>query len=261
MADPDAPDPDAPAPDTASRWRLLGLVVPALDAQAGWRRRKRAMGDAEIEADVAMLHRVPAAIEAWSEGNVRVSRAGVVVADGPLRRLARVGGGWWADPDALTPLLEPHLLGPGGFDSAIVLYPADGTPELSPAWGYTWGEVGTLGGTGVSSIVSGDWRRWASMDDPEHGFVHEWLHQVEAIYRRLGVGEDDLPGLHDVADRRTARADAPDRMESYVEFERRTGSWRPWYRDYMTGTVGPSADEAPRVRGLTRERWLLRPDP
>jgi len=254
-------DATAPVPDAASRWRLLLLVVPALDARAGWSRRRRAMGDAEVEADLAMLGRVPAAIEAWSEGNVRVTRAQVVLADGPLRRLARVGSGWWADPDALAPLLEPHLLGQGGFDSAIVLYPADGTPELSPAWGYTWGEVGFLGGTGVSSIVSGDWPRWASTADPEHGFVHEWLHQVEAVYRRLGVEEDDLPGLHDVADRRTTRADAPDRAESYVEFERRTGSWRPWYRDYMTGTVGPRADEAPRLRGLTRERWLRRADP
>ncbi len=247
--------------DTASRWRLLFLVVPALDARAGWRRRRRAMGDAEIEADLAMLGRVPAAIEAWSEGNVKVSRSLVVVADGPLRRLARVGGGWWADPDALAPLLEPHLGVPGGWDSAIVLYPADGTLELAPAWGYTWGEVGSLGGVGVSSIASGDWPRWPSMVDPEHGFVHEWLHQVEAVYRRLGIREDDLPGLHDVADRRTTRADAPDRTETYVEFERRTGSWRPWYRDLMTGTVGPKDGEAPRVRGLTRERWLRRPNP
>ena len=254
-------DSSTPASGAASRWRMLGLVVPALDARAGWRHRRRAMGDAEVEACLAMLGRVPAAIEAWSEGNVRVARAHVVVAHGPLRRLARVGGGWWADPDALAPLLEPQLGLPGDFDSAIVLYPADGTPELSPAWGYTWGEVGFLGGAGVSSIASGDWPRWASMADAEHGFVHEWLHQVEAVYRRLGVGEDDLPGLHDVADRRTTRADAPDRSESYVEFERRTGSWRPWYRDYMTGTVGPRADEAPRVRGLTRERWLRRPDP
>lgn len=255
-------DPILPAPGTAaSRWRLLGLVVPALDARAGWSRRRRVMGGAEVEADLAMLRRVPAAIEAWSEGNVRVSRAEVVVAGGPLRGLARVGGGWWADPDALAPLLEPHLGSPGDFDSVIVLYPADATPELSPAWGYTWGEVGSLGGTGVSSIVSGDWPRWASIADPEHGFVHEWLHQVESVYRRLGVGEGDLPGLHDVADRRTARADAPDRTETYVEFERRTGSWRPWYRDLMTGTVGPKSGEAPRVRGLTGERWLLRPNP
>ncbi len=250
-----------PDPGTASRWRLLFLVVPALDARAGWRRRRRAMGDAEIEADLAMLRRVPAAIEAWSDGNVKVSRSDAVVADGPLRRLARVGGGWWADPDALAPLLEPHLGVPGAWDSALVLYPADGTPELAPAWGFTWGEVGILGGVGVSSIVSGDWPRWPSMTDPEHGFVHEWLHQVEAVYRRLGIREDDLPGLHDVADRRTSRPDAPDRSETYVEFERRTGSWRPWYRDLMTGTVGPKDGEPRRVRGLTRERWLRRPNP
>jgi hypothetical protein len=254
-------EPAAHVPHTASHWRLLFLVVPALDARAGWSRRRRAMGDAEVEADLAMLGRVPAAIESWSEGNVRVARTGAVVADGPLRRLARVGGGWWADPDSLAPLLEPHLGVPGACDSVIALYPADGTPELSPAWGYTWGEVAFLGGTGVSSIASGDWPRWPTMTDPEHGFVHEWLHQVEAVYRRLGIGEDDLPGLHDVADRRTTRADAPDRSESYVEFERRTGSWRPWYRDVMTGTVGPKAGESRRVRGLTSERWLRRPNP
>jgi hypothetical protein len=250
-----------PDPDTASCWRLLFLVVPVLDARAGWRRRRRAMGDAEIEADLAMLRRVPAAIEAWSEGNVNVSRSHVVVADVPLRRLARVGGGWWADPVALAPLLEPHFEVPGAWDSAIVVYPADGTPELTPAWGFTWGEVGILGGVGFSSIVSGDWPRWPSMVDPEHGFVHEWLHQVEAVYRGLGIGEDDLPNLHDVADRRTTRPDTPDWAETYVEFERRTGSWRPWYRDLMTGTVGPKDGETRRVRGLTRERWLRRPNP
>ncbi len=250
-----------PAGDPASRWRLRFLVVPALDARAGWSRRRRAMGDDEIAADLAMLDRVPAAIEAWSEGNVRVAAEPAIVADGPLRHLARVGGGWWADPSGLAPLLEPHLGRPGEFDSAIVLWPADGTRELAPAWGYTWGQVDFLGGTGVSSIASGDWPRWPTMVDAEHGFVHEWLHQVESVYRGLGIGEHDLPSLHDVADRRTTRLDAPDRSETYVEHERRTGSWRPWYRDLMTGTVGPKSGEAPRVRGLTRERWLRRRNP
>lgn len=97
------------------------------------------------------------------------------------------------------------------------------------------------------------------MEDAEHGFVHEWLHQVEAVYRDLGLSVDQLPTLHDVADRRTTRSDAPDRVETYVEHERRTRSWRPWYRDYMTGTVGPKAGEAPAVRGLTPDRWARRP--
>ena len=219
------------------------------------------MSDEEVAADLAMLGGVPAAIEAWSEGNVQIARSHAIVADGPLRRLARVGAGWWADPDALAPLLEPHLERTGEFDSVIVLWPADGTRQLAPAWGYTWGQVASLGGTGVSAIASGDWPRWPSMADAEHGFVHEWLHQVESVYRGLGITEDDLPGLHDVADRRTTRVDAPDRSETYVQHERRTGSWRPWYRDLMTGTVGPRADEAARVRGLTRERWLRRPNP
>ena len=117
-----------PAGDPASRWRLLFLVVPALDARAGWSRRRRVMGDDEIAANLAMLDRVPAAIEAWSEGNVRISSAAATVADGALRHLARVGGGWWADPAGLAPLLEPHLGRSGEFDSAIVLWPADGTP-------------------------------------------------------------------------------------------------------------------------------------
>ena len=247
-----------PAGGPASHWRLLFLVVPALDARAGWSRRRRAMGDDEIAANLAMLDRVPAAIEAWSEGNVRVSSAAATVADGALRHLARVGGGWWADPAGLAALLEPRLERPGAFDSAVVIWPADGTRELAPAWGYTWGQVDFLGGTGVSSIASGDWPRWPTMVDAEHGFVHEWLHQVESVYRGLGIREDDLPSLHDVADRRTTRLDAPDRSETYVEHERRTGSWRPWYRDYMTGTVGPKSGEALRVRGLTAERWLRR---
>ena len=120
--------------------------------------------------------------------------------------------------------------------------------------------MGLLGGAGFSAIVSDPWPGWATIEDPAHGFVHEWLHQVEAVYRGLGLSEDALPSLHDVADRRTTRPDAPDRVETYVEHERRTGSWRPWYRDFMTGTVGPRSDQVPRVRGLTRERWQQRPN-
>jgi hypothetical protein len=250
----------APADRPASRWRFLGVVAPALDARAGWLggRRRRSMSAAELDACASMLRALPAVVSDWSDGNAALD-AEVVVADAPLRRLARVGPGWWADPGAAEALLAPHLGAPR--DSILLLYPSDGSPAMRHAWGYTWGEVGLLGGAGFSAIVSDPWPGWATIEDPAHGFVHEWLHQVEAVYRRLGIGEDDLPGLHDVADRRTTRPDAPDRAETYVEHERRTGSWRPWYRDYMTGTVGASSGEGPRVRGLTRGRWLRRPNP
>jgi len=244
----------------ASRWRFLGVVAPGLDARAGFlgTRHRRTMADAEVDACTAILHTLPGVVAEWSDHNVGLE-VEVVVADRPLERLARVGGGWWADPGTAADLLGPHLDTPR--DSVLLLYPSDGDPALRGAWGYTWGEVGLLGGAGFSAIVSDPWPGWATIEDPAHGFVHEWLHQVEAVYRRLGLTDHDLPSLHDVADRRTTRAQAADRHETYVEHERRTGSWRPWYRDFMTGTVGPKSGERPRVRGLTRERWLRRPNP
>ncbi len=215
------------------------------------------MSETELVACREMLARVPAAVAEWSEGNVRLDPVAVVTADSPVRRLARVGGGWWLDPDGARALLQriPEARGP---DSVIAVYPSDGDQSLTGAWGYTWGRVGWLRGAGFSSIVSDPWTGWAGMVDAEHGFVHEWLHQVEAVYRALGLTLDELPTLHDVADRRTTRIDVPDRVESYVEHERRTGSWRPWYRDLMTGTVGPKTGEPPAVRGLTPERWARR---
>lgn len=251
-----APDGGQPT----SLWRFLGVVAPGLDARAGLFgiRHRRAMADDEVAACAAILRSLPEVVADWSDGNAALE-AEVAVADRPLTRLARVGGGWWADPGAAWDLVGPLLDKPR--DSVLLLYPSDGDSALRGAWGYTWGEVGLLGGAGFSAIVSDPWPGWATIEDPAHGFVHEWLHQVEAVYRRLGLSEDDLPSLHDVADRRTTRPDAPDRHETYVEHERRTGSWRPWYRDYMTGTAGPKAGEQPRVRGLTRERWLRRPNP
>jgi len=216
------------------------------------------MSGAELAACRAMLERVPGAVAAWSEGNAALEPVAVVTADQSIGELARVGGGWWLDPDAAQPLLEPVLAGRTAVDSIIALYPSDGDRSLTGAWGYTWGRVGWLGGAGFSAIVSDSWHDWPSKVDAEHGFVHEWLHQVESVYQSLGLTRDELPDLHDVADRRTTRTDVDDRIETYVEHERRTGSWRPWYRDLMTGTVGPKTGEGPAVRGLTAERWARR---
>ena len=82
---------------------------------------------------------------------------------------------------------NPILARAASVDLVIALYPSDGDRGLTGAWGYTWGRVGWLGGAGFSSIVSDPWAGWAGMEDAEHGFVHEWLHQVEAVYRELGL--------------------------------------------------------------------------
>ena len=155
----------------------------------------------------------------WSDGNARLDPVDVVTADAPVRGLTRVGAGWWLNPKSARPLLDPILARAASVNSVIALYPSDG--DRGPHRGVGV-HVGRVGGSavGFSSIVSDPWTGWAGMEDAEHGFVHEWLHQVEAVYRALGLSEDDLPSLHDVADRRTTRSDAPDRDETYVEHER-----------------------------------------
>jgi hypothetical protein len=126
------------------------------------------------------------------------------------------------------------------------------------AWGLSRGPTAAAGGAGYSAITSGSWTQYRTTTDPAHGFVHEWLHQVEAVYRDLGLDRGVLPDLHDVDGRATTRRPDPDGGATYVEWERRTGSWRPWYRDWMTGTVGPNSVERPATRGLTADRWALR---
>ncbi len=130
-------------------------------------------------ADLEMLRRLPAAIESWQ----RRQRPGGARRwwSWPTVRCAavgRVGGGWCRRTlTPVAPLLEPHLRVPGGWDSAVVLYPADRSPELSPAWGYTW-RRGRAPSGGTGCLLDREWRLappGASMADPEHGFVHEWL--------------------------------------------------------------------------------------
>ena len=191
-----------------SRWSFLGLVVPELDVRIGWRRHRRMMSDDELGACREMLARVPAAVAVWSDGNALLDPVDVVTADRP-------SGGWPGSGVAggSTPSRPGRswkiLAGASSVDSVIALYPSDGDRGLTGAWGYTWGRVGWLGGGGFSSIVSDPWNGWAGMVDAEHGFVHEWLHQVEAAYRELGLSVDELPTLHDVADRRTTRPRCP----------------------------------------------------
>ena len=247
-----------------ARFRTLALVVPALRVRGGLfgrgMRAERVMRADEIEAHTAILATVPAAVTAWSEGNVALDPFELrVLGDAVMDRLDRYGSGWWPSPESQEELLAPHAP-PGAWDSVLLVWPGD-AGFGGGAWGLTRGATAAAGGAGYSAITSGSWPAYRTATDPAHGFVHEWLHQVESVYRGLGLGPDELPGLHDVDGRATTRRPDPDDGRTYVDWERETGSWRPWYRDLMTGTVGAAPGEREGVRGLTPDRWARRRNP
>lgn len=204
------------------------------------------------------LRTVPASVAAWSEANAVFVELETRILDEPIRSLSMSGPGrWWVAPEDVEETLA-RLAPPGRWDSVFLVYPTDGSFGTC-GWACTVGPTPLAGGAGFSSITSDRWEPDLHRLFPEEGFVHEWLHQVEAMYRALGLGRDELPDLHDVADRTSARPpDLAPYGRGYVEHERETGTWQPWYRDLMTGTVGPKGVERPPM-GLTTERWARRP--
>jgi len=214
------------------------------------------MSPPEIAAIQRVLAMLPVAVETWSDGNARLAPFEKRVVDMPLATLSDAGGGrYWPAPADTAEVIAQHAR-PGQFDSVFVVWPSDGDVPLC-GWGCTSGPSAEAQGAGYSAMINDDWRGYAMRDFPEEGFVHEWLHQVESVYRTLGVGEE-LPGLHDVADRSSARgSDVPPFGQGYVAYQAATDTWQPWYRDLMTGTVGPKGTERGPL-GLTRALWARR---
>jgi hypothetical protein len=213
------------------------------------------MGGAEIEATVDVLRRVPAAIDAWSEGSAAMDLVDLRLLDDPVRRLSAIGDGrWWMGPEDL-PRAAWRGIRPGAVDAVFLLWPSDGTLPLC-GWGCTVGPGPGARGAGYSSIISDGWAGYPDRLHPEEGFVHEWLHQVESVLRGRGVGPDTLPNLHDVDGRTSCRSAAlPPFGATYPEHHRATDTWQPWYRDLMTGTVGRRDAGEPPCLGLRPEHW------
>jgi hypothetical protein len=257
-------------PQAFSTLALIYLVTNA-KVGSGLRRRpvQRVMTRPEREAVTAVLERLPATVSAWSGGLAALEPMHIVEVRRPLTSLSSSGPNrWWAGPRDCREELVDHALEPR-YDSVLALWPS--IPDLPLCgWGCTVGPSEATLGAGFSSIASDHWPTLATDPDPEQGYVHEWLHQVEATYRVLGLGEDALPGLHDAAAFTSIRpaAEAPFGM-SYAAHhdgtaeQPATRTWAPWYRDWMTGrlrriAVDPAgtADSAPF--GLTPDRWSLR---
>lgn len=263
-------------PQRFSVLALLYLVTNArIGSGAGRRRIQRVMTRPEREAVTGVLERLPSTVAAWSEGLAALEPMHLVEVRRPLASLSSVGEGrWWAGPrDCRDELVE--LTGDRPYDSIIVLWPS--VPDLPLCgWGCTVGPSEATFGAGFSSIASDHWPTLATDPDPEQGYVHEWLHQVEAVYRALRVGEAELPPLHDAASFTSVRpASEPPFGRSFAEYHDgvlapgdrgrsalpAARTWAPWYRDWMTGRLRavetPPGADAPAI-GLTPERWALR---
>ena len=185
-------------------WRTLVLVYPVLDARYGsglTRKRARAvMARDERAAVSAIVETLPRDGRVWSEGFARLDPLDVIEVRRPITGLSSSGGGrWWVGPREVRPELTEVAATGARYDAVYALWP---TPDDVPrcGWGCTLGPAEATFGAGFSSISTDHWRSLATDPDPAQGYVHEWLHQVESVYRDLGLDETELPPLHDAGD-------------------------------------------------------------
>lgn len=244
---------------TPQVWRTVALLYLRTDARWGGllpRRCRRSMSSDEVATIRGVLARVPGAVASWSEGSAAIEPLDVVVIDRALGSLSPSGRGrWWAGPADCRREIDAIVRGER-YDAVYAIWPSDGRVPLC-GWGCTVGPSAEAGGAGFSSIPSDHWLTLATDPDPEQGYVHEWLHQVEATYRGLGVGEDLLPPLHDAFHSSCRPAtDAPFGTSYAAYHDGGARTWRPWYRDYMTGSV--RRPDGSGCFGLTPNLWALR---
>jgi hypothetical protein len=269
-------------------WRTLVLVYPVVDARLGSglkrRRAQAVMTRDERSAVEAVVERLPATVLDWSEGLATLEPLDIVAVRRPIGSLSSSGRGrWWAGPREVRGELADVAATGARYDSIYVLWPRPPDLELC-GWGCSVGPSDETFGAGFSSISTDHWPSLATDPDPEQGYVHEWLHQVEAVYRGFGLDAASLPPLHDAGDYTSRRsASEPPFGRPFAEYH--DGSegrppartWQPWYRDWMTGRlrrVGVGGEQAsgehavaaavgrppppPPTIGLTPERWALR---
>ena len=174
--DPALADPRAALPGAGRPVRLRAAARPSA---AGHDPRRTCGGDGRRRTpagDGRGLERRP--------GHARAARC----RRGPpsIRSLSSSGGGrWWVGPREVRPELEAIAETGATYDSVYALWPCEpAVPQCG--WGCAIGPSEATFGAGFSSISTDHWRTLLTDPDPEQGYVHEWLHQVEAVYRALG---------------------------------------------------------------------------
>ena len=149
-----------------------------------------------------VVERLPATVRAWSDDLATLEPFDVVEVRRSVRSLSSSGAGrWWVGPREVRPELEAVADTGATYDSVYALWPCEASvPQCG--WGCSIGPSDATFGAGFSSISTDHWRTLLTDPDPEQGYVHEWLHQVESVYRalgRLGGGAPATPrrgGVH-----------------------------------------------------------------
>jgi hypothetical protein len=252
-------------PSAPQRWSTLVLIYPVLDARYGSglsrKRARRVMAREERAVVGAVLDRLAATVYAWSSGLATLEPFDIIEPRRPLTSLSSSGGGrWWVGPREVRPELTEVAATGAKYDSVYALWPCE--PDVPQCgWGCTQGPSDGTFGAGFSSISTDHWHTLATDPDPEQGYVHEWLHQVESVFRGLGLSEAELPPLHDAGEYTSTRAvDEPPFGRTYAEYhDAGARTWSPWYRDWMTGHLRPAGSSTAKLLdspiGLTPERW------
>ncbi len=200
----------------------------------------------ERAAISGVLDTLPATVLDWSSGMATLEPFDVIEVRRPLGSLSSSGGGrWWVGPREVRAELARVAATGAAYDSVFALWPCD--PDVPQCgWGCTIGPSEATFGAGFSSISTDHWRTLATDPDPAQGYVHEWLHQVEAVYRGLGLTEADLPSLHDAGAFTSTRpiTEAPFGRTYAEHHDGGARTWSPWYRDWMTGRLAPASSAA-----------------
>ena len=250
-------------------FRTLALIYPAANAKWGGRvlgrRSQRVMTREERDALHTVLGKVPAAVSSWSEGNAVLKPLDIVEVRRPLTSLSHVGAAAGGRARRRRPEVA-EFNADGRYDSIYVLWPSDGQVQHC-GWGCTIGPSEAAGGAGFSSIPSDHWPASPPTPTPSRAT------STSGCTRSRGCTAGSASARTNCrrCTTRTFVCRSPDvapfgqPYNAYHDGGART--WRPWYRDYMTGTIrrpggasggAPSGDDAAGCLGLTPERWALR---
>ena len=257
------------------RWRTLVLLYPVLDARYGSGlqrgRARRVMTRDERAAVMDVVERLPATVEAWSDGLASLEPFDVV----EVRRSIRL-----AVIERRRSMVGRAARGPAGARGrrrdgrrlrlGVRAVAVRARKCRSAAGAARSGPSEATFGAGFSSISTDHWRTLLTDPDPGTG-----IRPRVAPPGRGGVPGARRGGGRAAAAPRCRRlhlgpapADEAPFGRTFAEYhDGGARTWAPWYRDWMTGRLVPARDGEVRSLadtypiGLTPARWELRGRP